>query len=485
MSFVHVKHRKLSRRMVLRGLGGVALSLPLLESFGRSQARAQDAAPDTSFAIFFRQANGVACAQNSPLGEEMEPERFWPTATGALSAATVQGRALDELTEHLGRILVVNNINMSDFDYGDGHARGALQGLTARGPTVNGAAGDSEAAGESIDHRIGVELNPEGRESLFMYAGSSNGWLGGPCISYRDAGVRRAAIENPRVAYETIAGGEGGLSEQAAVLLRQRQMSVNDLVRDQMQRLLSSPRLSGVDRDKLELHFNNIRELEVQMGCQLGSAEQAAVAGGDEIYGSGDGDDVLATVRLHMDVTALAVACGHTRSVAIQVGNGNDGDNRYRDPDSGELMENFHYVSHRRLSHDSSGGVIQNSDVLHHKVDRQFAQMFKHLIDRLLAYPMPGGGTLLDHGVSVWYNDLGNGPDHSPNNTPFVLAGSAGGFFKQGEHIRISGDEWGENHKRMLNTIASGVGVRNASGGYLEDFGDPELQSGILSELMA
>jgi hypothetical protein len=476
--------RKVSRRLVLRGLGGVALSLPLLESFGRAAAKAQDAAADTSYAIFFRQANGVACAQNSPLGAEMEPERFWPTATGALTEATLGGRALDELLDHASRLLVVNNINMSDYNYGDGHARGALQGLTARGPTVEGAGGGSEASGESIDHRIGRELNPSGRDSMFFYAGENSGWLGGACISYRDSGVRRAPELSPRAAYEAMAGGGNGLSDQAAMLLRQRQMSINDLVRDQMQRLLGSARLSTADRDKLDLHFTSIRELEITMGCSLPMDQADALEAGQDLIESNDGADVMALARLQMDVATIAVACGYTRSVAIQVGNGNDGSIRYRDS-SGNMMENFHYISHRRTSHDNSGGVIANSDQLHHQVDRQFAQTFKHLLDRLHAYSMPTGGSLLEHGVSVWYNDLGNGPDHSPNNTPFVLGGSAGGFFKQGQHVRVAGDEWGENHKRMLNTIGSAVGLRNDAGEYLDDFGDPELQSGVLSDVMA
>lgn len=477
--------RKVSRRMVLRGLGGVALSLPLLESFVEpAPAKAQDAAGDSTYAIFFRQANGVACQQNSPLGDQMEPERFWPTATGALSAATLGGRALDELLDHASRLLVVNNVNMYDFNYGDGHARGALQGLTARGPTVEGAGGSSEASGESLDHRIGSELNPNGRDSLFLYAGPNSGWLGGACISYRSSGVRRAATVNPRVAFEAMAGGGNGMSDEAATLLRQRQMSINDLVREQMQRLMNSSRMSAKDREKLDLHFTSIREIEVALGCSLPTEQVDAINGGDDMVGSNDGMDVNGIVRLHMDVAAVAVACGYTRSVAIQVGNGNDGDDRYRDSD-GNLMENFHYISHRRLSHDSTGAVIANSDLLHHQVDRQFGQMFKHLLDRLHAYEMPSGGSLLEHGVSVWYNDLGNGPDHSPSNTPFIIAGSAGGFFKQGQHIRVSGDEWGENHKRMLNTIGSAVGLRNEAGDLLDNFGDPNLQGGVLSELMA
>ncbi|MGB1700251.1 MAG: DUF1552 domain-containing protein, partial [Nannocystaceae bacterium] len=174
------------RRGFLRGVGGFTLALPMLEGLWPRLAKAND--PDVPpFAIFLRQANGVACAQSTDeIGEE--PERFWPTTMGPLTSATVAGRTLDELTEHFSRLLVVKGVNGTDFDYGDGHARGALQGLTARGPTQSNQGGDSEANGESIDHRIGRELNPEGRDSLFLYSGRNSGWLGGACISYRDAG---------------------------------------------------------------------------------------------------------------------------------------------------------------------------------------------------------------------------------------------------------------------------------------------------------
>ena len=476
--------RKLTRRLVLRGLGGAARARPLLESFPLRRARAQPPADGQTFAIFLRQANGVACEQSSPLGDADEPERFWPTQPGALTAQTLAGRALEELLEHQGRLLVVGNVNMTDYNYGDGHARGALQGLTARGPQTEGAGGDSEASGESLDHRIGAELNPDGRDSLFLYAGEDGGWLGGPCISYRGPAQRRAAFQSPKAAYDAVAGTAGGmLSEPAAMQLATRQKSINDLVRGQMQRLLGHPRLSGADRARLMLHFDSIRELETQLGCALDQAAQQMLDGAEAFYNSTDGDEVWLTTRLHMDIAATAVACGYTRSVAIQVGNGNDGANRYRDPDTGELMENFHYVSHRRMSHDDTGNVIAGSDVLHHKVDRQFARAFKYLIDRLTAYAMPDGKSLLEHGVAVWYNDLGNGPAHSPDNAPFVIAGSANGYLKQGQYVRVSGDD--PNHNRMLNTIGAAVGVRNAAGGPLDDFGDPDLPRGLLTELLA
>lgn len=472
---------KISRRQVLRGLGGAALSLPLLESFARRPALAQELA-DQRYAIFLRQANGVAAAQNSPLdGGTTEPERFWPRSHGALTTESMQGRAVDELTDYRDRLLVLDRINMYGFNYGDGHARGAMQGLTARGAVVAGAGGESEADGESIDHRIGRELNPGGRDSLFMYAGRNGGWLGGPCISYRGAGQRRAALRNPKNAYEAVAGVQQ-MSSESAAMLASRRKSLNDLVRDQMQRLLGHPRLSSGDRQRLDLHFSSIRDVEVALSCGLDSAKQAEFDGAAAYYDSNDGRDVMKTLYLHMDIAAMAVACGYTRSVALQVGSGNDGSTRYYD-DTGQQMENYHYVSHRRLSHDNSGGLIAGSDQLHHQVDRTFGRAFKHLLDRLDGYALPDGQSLLQHGASVWYNDNGNGPGHSSRRVPFIVAGSANGYFKQGQNLDMGTDE--PNHAQLLNTIASSVGVTNESGTELNNFGDSMLPGGTLAAIKA
>src|SRR5690606_19695302 len=158
---------------------------------------------------------------------------------------------------------------------------------------------------------------------------------------------------------------------------------------------------------------------------------------------------------------------------------------RYRDPATGEQMEgNFHYISHRRLSHNSSGTILPNSDLLHHKIDLQFAETFRYLIDKLAQYQVPGG-SLLDAGMAIWFNDLGNGPAHSAKNCPWVIAGGAGGFLRQGRFIRASGgDETAVNHARLLNTIGAAAGLRTSSGDPIEDFGDPTLDRRPLSELI-
>lgn len=470
---------KFGRRFVLRGLGGVTLTLPLLEGLRPRRAGAQDDEGTLPFAIFLRQANGVAAEQNTDeIGAE--PERFWPRTEGALTSESVAGRALDELDGLLGKLLVVDNINMEDFDYADGHARGALQCLTARGPETPGLGGDSEAAGESIDHFIGRNLNDGGRDSMFLYAGTNSGWLGGACISYRGSANRRAPLHNPLNAYQTMMGFDDATAEKIV----QRQASINDMVRGQMQSLLARPELSSNDVRRLELHLQSIRDLESGLACNFTEDQQRTLEGLAEGYDSTDGDEVLAATRAHMEVAALAVACGYTRSVAIQVGNGNDGNTRFRDPDTGQQMENFHYISHRRLSHDSNGEVIPGSDLLHHKIDRQFAQTFRFLLERLDAYVMPDGQTLLDAGAAVWLSDLGNGPAHSAMRIPFVIGGGAGGVLRQGQYVRASGDRE-RNHAKMLNTIASAAGVRKENGDLVDDFGDESLPRGLIPEAMA
>ncbi|MBL8951510.1 MAG: DUF1552 domain-containing protein [Myxococcaceae bacterium] len=469
---------KISRRIVLKGLGGATLGLPLLESFADSApAFAQTVTAANTFAIFFRQANGVARASGS------DPERFWPTAKGALTAGTVSGRALEELNVHLPKMLVLANVRMNGFAFGDGHAAGALQALTARGPTVENAAGNSEAGGESIDHRIGRELNPGGRDSLFLYAGAGGGWLGGPCISYRGPAMRRSATPNPMTAFQQITGtggGSGGPQAEAAT----KRKSVNDLVRAQLTALRSHPRLSQGDKDRLDLHLTSVRDLELALTCSMSQAEQTALQGMSTGYGSTDGDLVLNAARAHMRVAALAVACGYTRSVAIQVGAGNDAATRYRRLDNGQLMENYHYISHRVESHGSSGTAIPEAHMLHGMVDRHFARTFKYLLDTLAAYPTADGQTMLDKGVCAWYNDNSDGPPHAITNIPWVLAGSCSGYFKQGQYLDVQTGT-AVNHSKLLNTILTAVGVRKPGNLPVDNFGDPTLPTGLLPAIAA
>ena len=123
-------------------------------------------------------------------------------------------------------------------------------------------------------------------------------------------------------------------------------------------------------------------------------------------------------------------------------------------------------------------------DDLRHDVDKLFARLFGYLIERLSSYSTPTG-TLLDEGASVWLSDVATG-DHSPNNLPYVVAGSAGGFLKTGLYVdAAAGSDDYLPHNRFLNTIGSAVGCKNKSGAPLDDFGDVSLPRGLVDAMLA
>ncbi len=486
----------LNRRLFLRGLG-VTLGLPVLESLGATGCKPPPRAPGDagSFAIFFRQPSGVASLQhNEELGNE--PERFWPRQHGRLTPESVAGRALEELTAHLERLLVVGNVNHAKFDYGDGHANGALQALTSQGPMPGTAMPFVEPNGPSLDMYLAHALTGGAQDSLYLHAGAITGYLGGACISHRAAGVRHAAERDPFQAFTAVMGNAAQAKADADDRAALRK-SVNDVVRDQMGRLMAHPRLSVADRSRLQDHFDAIRDTERKVTC-FRDAEQAARMEAAPSYVDGlSGDTLIQTVKLHLEVAVLAVACGHSRTVAIQVGDGNGGDLRFTDPRNGQLMENVHFVSHRRHSHDpGNGAIISDADVKHHEIDRQFARMFKHLVDGLAAHELPDGRPLLDVGVACWLNDNSNGRRHCSYDAPWIIAGSGNGFLKQGQFVdarsRPPGDFQCEREdsapktiRRLHNTIAAAVGVRGPDGEAIDDFGSPDLKGGFLTRLIA
>lgn len=461
------------RRLFLTGAAGVTVGLPFLETFMTKRARAADPS-DPGFVVFMRQGNG--CSQALPYGTQ-EPEMFWPRNLGALTTASLAAdgdRALSELSAYADKLLLVRGVNGAFQIGGCGHARGALQALTAQ-PTNGDADNNSLALGESIDNRIARELNPAGRGPLTLAAMRPYNFLDS-VLSYRGPNDRRGAQTNPKVAFDEIMSLVD-LDDSQAGAIEAKRASVNDLVREQMQALLNRSDLSSGDRDRLDLHFTSIRELEIALAecTPLSGAQESAI---NAISGDHqNGDRIVEVAELHIDVIALAISCGYTHAVTLQIGNGNDG-TRYRW--QGETFPSYHWISHRIFADGSDGDPIPDAQAKHNAVDRIHARLFSRLLDRLSAYSTPSG-TLLDDGVCAWINDLANGPPHSIDNLPYVLAGSAKGYLRNGVYI----DAGGVKHNRMLNTIATAVGLRKGDGGPVDDFGDASLQRGLIDPMIA
>src|ERR1043165_7712262 len=115
---------EMNRRRVLRGAGGLMLGLPLLETFMPRKAAAQTATR-SPFALLLVGDNGVVEAGVS-LSVSAEPEKFWPTATGALTKASMTAdkatRSTGELADYAEKLLIVRGVNLPYNSTGCSHS---------------------------------------------------------------------------------------------------------------------------------------------------------------------------------------------------------------------------------------------------------------------------------------------------------------------------------------------------------------------------
>lgn len=454
----------IDRRRFLFGLGGVAVALPFLEGISSKSAKA--APTPQKYVIFMRQANGVVQKQGT------EPEMFFPSAFGALTTATTAGRAVSELDAYLSKLLIPRGISFAFDGNGCGHSGGGNQCLTAAKVSSDPSGNKSLAMGESIDNRIARELTP-GTEPLTLYAGRMGGYIN-EVLSYRGAKDLRAAERNPYNAYKRLFGlpdPDTSVAERKALLRK----SVNDTVRGQMKALLARPDLSKTDKDRLDLHFTSIRDLEISLAVKL--PDDQIVAMEKMSPNVANPSYIVEIAKLQCDIIALAVSAGMTRAATLQIGDGNDS-TEYTI--GGVRYPRFHQISHRIFSDGSSGDPIPDAMGKHHQIDRVHGKMFKYLLDKLSSYTT-ASGTLLDLGATVWTNDLASGPPHSYTNVPYVIAGSLGGYLKQGQYI----DAGKVFNNKLFNTLGTGMGCKNGAGGPLDDFGDSSLAKGLISQIIA
>ncbi len=476
---------KINRRLVLRGAGGLMLGLPLLEGFLPRRANAQTEVR-SPFVLIVVSDNGVV-QSGVTLGGAPEPERFWPTTGGAMTKASLlaakAARATAELSDYAERLLIVKGVNLPYSSNGCSHSAADAQILTAARITPGGT--ECLAEGISIDTAIAKAKNPAGRDPLALHAGMfSPGGTGFDIpgyVSYVTPKQPRVYIDSPYKAYQQIIGvvgnGTAPTDTQAQTLRAARSKSINDLLRPQIQDLLKRSDLSQSDVDRLNQHFTAIRDIEVKMTSTSFTIPEADVATMKQMSSKPYEQATReAAVRLHMDLMAFAVAADYTRVAVLKIGDRID-DHQYTI--NGQTFK-FHDASHRTMA---------NSVDLCHAVDRLMMGHYKYLLDKLSGYTTPTGD-LLDQGVAIWCNQCATGA-HSFSNVPWILAGTANGFFKRGQFVTVGsgqmpggsqdgkgGDGAKSGVNKMLNTVMSAAGVPT------DDFGDASLPKGIFSELV-
>jgi hypothetical protein len=479
-----------ARRRFLRGFGGVVLGLPFLEALASRRAGA--ATPSIKrFAVFFA-CNGV------------DMSRFFPNGSyGALTDAHLTGTANEALLPFRDKLLFPRGVHMSPRGYdrdgggADDHGKGMAHKLTAQ-------FADSEnwlAQGPSVDQVIATQVNPAGRAPLTLMNGRHGNYYGLDYISYTGAGQGVAGINNPWSAYASFvnlnAGDPDAAAAQARILARRE--SVLDLVSAEFDELKRGP-LSSDDKLKLDAHFTAIRELETGIGgsgivcADAGIGERASPYEGGEREPE-DESEYAAIADLNVDILALALACDHTRVGTLQFDRGAGGPTFRWDGMNHEY--NHHKLSHGKIRDDCFGDSTDDgcSDVAGYEdmlfaIDRWHQSKLARLLAKLDSYVEADGKTVLDNSIVLYTNELSDGKDHSYMDLPYILAGSCGGYFKQGEYVLLGedGNAWEDQrapHNRLLNTLVNAMGIESDWFGVAEGQGGETMQAGVFDALIA
>ena len=452
--------RRLSRRSFLRGLGGTAIALPFLEASlpGLAAAEPQNASNGKHpkrFIVFFH-PNGVI------------PDAWWPKKTGPGEKDFELHDSLAPLSDFKDQLLFMKGLNMDSVGAGPGgpHQQGMGGVLTGR-PLQEGnmVGNDGSLAGWgdgiSIDQAIAQKLGqttPFQSLELGVRGDAHGGSRVRTRISYAGPGQPNPPQNDPRQVFEQLFS-DRYTDPDAHDEITRRRVSVLDTVQEQFDRI--KKQVGQRDRDKLEKHLQNIRDLEksLQSGGSNGDCETPKKPK-DRDPDSEKTMPEIAALQTKLAVTALA--CDLTRVVSIQMSNSV---NHIRYPWLNSLGDGH------ALSHAGPSNTQAHKEWI--KRDEWHAEQFKYLLEELSKIP-EGDGTMLDNTALLWVQEISKGNTHSHKEMPFILAGNVADQFRTGRFVEYGS---GKYHNDLLAALGKAYGLKT------DTFGDKRFSNGPLASL--
>lgn len=458
-----MKSFRMSRRTVLRGMGGIGVALPLLDIMERpGRALAQTAAPTKRFIVFYEQT-GINYTQWKPTGSG---------TTFTLSPT------LAPLAPLQSKINVIDGLtNKAATGPGDDHQKGMgtmLTGIELVGPTTKTAT----AGGISIDQAIANQIGATSKfKSLEFGVQSGTGNITN-YSSHRGAGQPNPMTDDPAVMYTRIfgsftapTGGAGTGPDPALVKLMNERKSVLDAVLGSYDSLVQGAKVSALDRAKLDAHATSIRSLERQLlvppsttVSSLSCAKPAQPA----TLNAKQGSNFPKIGQVQMDLLAMAHICDLTRVSVIQFAR------ESADPVYSWISGANITRGHHAISHDADSNATSLAQLA--AIDKWHAEQLAYLLGKLDA-AKEGAASVLDNALVLWVNGLAKGNFHSHGPTPpqpVVTAGGAGGAIQTGRYIVAA---------KGINTNDLYVSCLNAMGVQTTTFGNPAYCKGPLAGL--
>lgn len=393
--------RHLSRRHILRGIGGVAISLPFLDAMHPALATERNTAAASPTRL------GVVYYPHGVVYEKWTP----PGQGGPL----VMTPGLKPLERHWKKLVVIAGLtNCPDRTQPEFHDRACASWLTGCELTRG-----KVKVGISMDQIAAARL---GQETQFASLELATEQPYHPGISYKDATTELPVERNPRVLFERLFGDGGRIDPAATAERNTMQKSLLDAVIERIGVL--KRRLGASDVRKLDQYLDSIRDIERRIAVAE-SREPANLP--DVIRPAGIPLDWVEHVKLMFDLQVLAFQGDLTRVATFITAK------------EATLMTFPHLgitMQHHEASHHNYDP--QKLDALH-KINVHQSELFAYYLDKLDAVT-EANGSLLDNSVILFGSTLSNPTVHSQHDVPVLLAGGAGGRLKGGRFLRVPGD---------------------------------------------
>jgi hypothetical protein len=446
------------RRQFLKGLGvGIpALALPVL----RTSPLLAATAPVRLIVLF------------TPNGTILDT--FWPSGSGA-SWTIPAGGILEPLAPFKAKMNVLHGVHYKSCEAGPGaaHQKGPIACLTG-GHALNGNMNGGNNSPSGYADRISVDQYIANKWGNATRLGTVEAGVavteGGNrhAISYLGPNQPVFPTSDPAKLFGRVfanvaapAGPPGAAPDAAAMQLLAERKSVLDYASGDLARL--SARLPGEERVRLARHLDSLRALERQISPMVVSGKACAPAAPPSLSPTDTASYPMVT-KAQLDNVFMTLACDQSRLIHL-VWNGETSQQTF--PWLG-INDPHHTMSH-----------VEDSDKATHdkltKVNSWYAQQVAYLVGKMDAIVEPNGKTMLDNSLVIWTNGLGKGNNHTRDNIPWVLLGSAGGYLATGRFLQFN-----NAHNDLLVTILNAMGLRDE-----KTFGDPTLCKGPLPGLPA
>jgi hypothetical protein len=407
-----ITRKVISRRQVLRGVGGV-LALPLLDAMmpALSAFGAAPAKPVNRFGVMYV-PNGMIMNKWTPVLDSAVYE-LTPT--------------LSSLAPYRDQLLVLSNLACvpTPGRPGGAHAKATTRFLTDISPPTSETWLD---AGISVDQVLAQEMGRHTQLASLELA-IENSETAGACdvgfacaytntISWKSANTPLFAQNNPRAVFERMFGDTGNTDAKTRLTRIRQQRSVLDSVTKEVAHLQGT--LGQTDRQKLEEYLESVRDVErrIQLAEEQNDQNLPVVehpAGIPATY-----DD---HVKLMCDLQVLAYQCDLTRVITLMLGREFSG---VTYPQIG-VPDAHHPITH----HAGEAEKIAKVE----KINAYHITQFAYLLNKMRS-TADGDSTLLDHATLLYGTGMGECNAHDPRNIPLIIAGGGAGTIKGGRHIR-------------------------------------------------